>query len=1713
MKRAFTRSLGVFLAAVMAFSSTQVTSVAADYTYLTQQSSDAGANGESTADTDNGLSGLESQVSSMLESSTEGTDGEDGGDESSDKSNGETQENPDAATGTNAGEENASSGSNTGDGNESLDDATAEITDDAAEELSDEAAEELSDEAAAEGSDEALTGATDMEEEEKDILKAGSWSYYLDEDGYAHIVGFSDTDKSSVTVPKKMGKYFAVAIEDGTFSDAVNLKSVKIPFYIREIGSDAFNSDVTISAYHGAYALDYAANYGYRSTDLSEYDFADGAIDLTEITRSHYFFITDTEIEMNKLEVSYLEDHPVFYLPPSDEISNGDAFKIISKEEAGDNYILHCERAIGSEVLKRLVIDEENLRPDWENAIYYNDSDYDGVYEEYTIDDMEKTGENSYNLYGFGSISTSFQSELNYDISLKIPHKDREGSTQKADVKVEASGSDNTTYSVNVDIDFAKGKVKKFEVIQKKKQEFSFSITGSVSDKKTESKKTIPVAKVPLKQPGLVNIYAVLQLVYSVDGTVSFTYETSETTGFRVVGDEIQQIKDVTSQDTSFEAAVKAKAGIEIGIELDAINKIVSAEAKLEGGVKLEMSRDLSESIPEGKLSAYVKIYVAISVEFFDFLSFDLEKDFLESDYVIKIIPYDKYTVTFSSGKGDNIPAQTVLKGGYAAEPEVGYSSDRKGIQGWYTDPSFTHKWNFETDKVTSDMVLYAKWAKLYAVTYDYNLEGAGVYKAVAVEGAPIGEIGGAKVSNYKFKEWTKDREGKEKWDFETDLMPGSDLTIYAQYEYIEGYNPWDEAVNAGDTIIEDGISYSAEGFEFKTFGSGTGSYAEVTGYKGDGGAVVIPTKTEDGVRVTRLNNGVLSGNKDLTAVKIPNNVSFDAGVLNGCTNVESVSIPDSPYYSGLRYVYNLIYLFNAGYVSGDSSAYSMYSKLKKVVLTGNIAEIKPSTFENWPQLEEICYPDTVTSIGSSAFYGCSGLKNLPISSHITKIDSSAFSSCTGTSRIDIPDSVKTIGTYSFSGCTGVTEVNLPNNGLYVDEYAFSNLTNIKKIVIPSKDYYGQAAFEGCTNVESVSIPSIIRYTYNGGGGDYNLVRLFYGSDNSIASIAKYPKLKKVTLTGNITEIVQKAFNGWSQLEEVSYPDTVTTIRSSAFYGCSGLKTLPISSHIKKIESSAFSSCTGTRRIDIPESVETIGTYSFSGCTGVTEVNLPNNGLYVDEYAFRNLTNIKKIVIPSKDYYGQAAFEGCTNVESVSIPNIIRYTYNGGAGDYNLVRLFYGSDNSIDSIAKYPKLKKVTLTGNITEIVQKAFNGWSQLEEVNYPDTVTSIGNYAFQNCSGLKTFTIGKNVRSISSSAFYGCTGLKKLIVLSDTADISNIPIEASKVLYTAAGDEDEAGQESEPEEDTIIYARPGSRAEQVAKSKGINFLNVDDTFAEVRFDFNNDNPDYVTYGEIGRTVAEPAVPVYTGNVFSGWYYDETLATPWNFDTDILPYGGVTLYADWNASSRSTDNYSYEIKGDFVSITGYLGADYHAVIPEKIDNLPVKEIAEKAFAYDEDIVKITIPRYVDTIASDAFVASANISEFAVSDLNESFAAVDKVLFDKNQESLIAYPAGKTTQSYAVPGTVKTISPNAFNGARIRTVTATSPLQEIGDMAFANCESLESVTLPSTFAKYGKFVFWNNKNVQLYGPVDNAILEAFAADECVDFNLYRLTFISEGNKE
>lgn len=73
------------------------------------------------------------------------------------------------------------------------------------------------------------------------------------------------------------------------------------------------------------------------------------------------------------------------------------------------------------------------------------------------------------------------------------------------------------------------------------------------------------------------------------------------------------------------------------------------------------------------------------------------------------------YSVSFDPCGGSNVILQTVKEGRVVAEPETP-TRDTYVFDGWYKDSSFVTKWNFATDKVYSNMTLYAKWVQPVAV-------------------------------------------------------------------------------------------------------------------------------------------------------------------------------------------------------------------------------------------------------------------------------------------------------------------------------------------------------------------------------------------------------------------------------------------------------------------------------------------------------------------------------------------------------------------------------------------------------------------------------------------------------------------------------------------------------------------------------------------------------------------------------------------------------------------------------------------------------------------------------------------------------------------------------------------------------------------------------------------------------------------------------------
>ncbi len=92
-----------------------------------------------------------------------------------------------------------------------------------------------------------------------------------------------------------------------------------------------------------------------------------------------------------------------------------------------------------------------------------------------------------------------------------------------------------------------------------------------------------------------------------------------------------------------------------------------------------------------------------------------------------------KYTVTFdANGHGTAPSSQTIVAGGKASTPTAPTAAGWT-FGGWYKEAECTNAWNFSTDVVTANTILYAKWtedAVYYTVNYGVHSSGNGTLAA-----------------------------------------------------------------------------------------------------------------------------------------------------------------------------------------------------------------------------------------------------------------------------------------------------------------------------------------------------------------------------------------------------------------------------------------------------------------------------------------------------------------------------------------------------------------------------------------------------------------------------------------------------------------------------------------------------------------------------------------------------------------------------------------------------------------------------------------------------------------------------------------------------------------------------------------------------------------------------------------------------------------------
>jgi len=124
-----------------------------------------------------------------------------------------------------------------------------------------------------------------------------------------------------------------------------------------------------------------------------------------------------------------------------------------------------------------------------------------------------------------------------------------------------------------------------------------------------------------------------------------------------------------------------------------------------------------------------------------------------------------------------------------------------------------------------------------------------------------------------------------------------------------------------------------------------------------------------------------------------------------------------------------------------------------------------------------------------------------------------------------------------------------------------------------------------------------------------------------------------------------------------------------------------------------------------------------------------------------------------------------------------------------------------------------------------------------------------------------------------------------------------------------------------------------------------------------------------------------------------------------------------------------------------------------------VIKIGYSAFRDCSSLTSVTIPNSVTRIVGDAFNECSSLTSITVDAANANYSSEDGVLFNKAKTTLVRYPEGKTSSSYAIPEGVTGIDYDAFfNCSNLTSITIPGSVTEIKYNDFRGCSNLTSIT-------------------------------------------------------
>lgn len=1043
------------------------------------------------------------------------------------------------------------------------------------------------------------------------------------------------------------------------------------------------------------------------------------------------------------------------------------------------------------------------------------------------------------------------------------------------------------------------------------------------------------------------------------------------------------------------------------------------------------------------------------------------------------------YTVTFDSNGGSAVPDQGVYEGEKVTKPgdptRGGYS-----FVAWYKEEGLTTKWEFETDTVTGDMTLYAKWEFAPATSDEYfsyaPVEGGYMISAKLGETMPAALVIPSEKDGQDVVA-IADNAFENQASVTSVLIPDT-VTEIGRQAFRNCANL--AAVNEGNNIAS--IAPNAfYGTAWDSNLTGGEVYLGKTLYKYAGG---MYTDTEITVKdgTVGIAGNAFNGMEKLVKITLPEGVQnigeYAFGGNPKGTGLTEISLPASLSEIGanaFRNSENLAKITigkNVVYIGDNAFAGCSVTELDFAAQNAQFGAQGP--FRGNTAAAEVTFDSGITTFPAKLFDSWTGLKNVSLGG-VTDLPDNAFDGFENLETVSL-ENIETIGNYALRG-TGIVQLTIPAGIVKIGNGAFANCKSLTTVNYNALDAEApnssNLAFAGCDKLTTINVGEEVAVP------DY----MFYNvASATAADIAKASKIGAsafagtslaVLDTGAVTEIAKNAFAD-TDLTKITIGAALENIGYNAFANNDSLTELvwnATSAETIYEQSSAslvraiFNGCGKLATVTVGDNVESLPDYFLPDNTLITKIELPDGILAVGDSAFNGCTSLAQITnADDLKTIGQDAFTDTPwftaylEQDGLIYLGSILYVYNGDMPADTQITVREGTTAIANgAFNKQSNLTSVVLPNGLTSIGDRAFAGTS-LTQVTIPASVTDIGSEAFNDAAKLASVTFNEGLKTIGDSAFDGCSLLNTVALPNSLTKLGK-----SAFLY--------AGRDAATADGTLTIG--GGLTEIPERA----FMGMSKT---------------------GGAVAIPSGIVSIGTY--AFYYT-------GFSSVSIPDGVTTIGASAFASTKqlkavtlpgsvstlgnnvfqSSGIASATLNGTFTKIpeSTFSGCD---ALTEITWQKTITEIGEKAFQSADALDEIDLTGIVHIGAYAFNPDSSNVSNgvskvtfgeglLTIGDFAFADAPITGELVLPSTLTTIgsqAFKGCKKITKVNIPGSVETFSSSAFREcSALQEVTISDGVKTIPGGAFMSCTKLTEITVPSSVTEIGGSAFTSAQRVYL----------------------------------